>query len=63
MARPDPEVVAMLTSGLTASIALEKVTLHTHTSNFVFFLDGPFVITFAIIASCSFHYKYLVFIH
>ena len=23
--RPDPEVVAMLTSGLTASIALEKV--------------------------------------
>lgn len=28
VARPDPEVVAMLTSGLTASIALEKVTLH-----------------------------------
>jgi len=25
VARPDPEVVAMLTSGLTASIALEKV--------------------------------------
>lgn len=26
--RPDPEVVAMLTSGLTASIALEKVVLN-----------------------------------
>jgi hypothetical protein len=25
--RPDPEVVAMLTSGLTASIGLEKVKL------------------------------------
>ncbi|KAL3617371.1 hypothetical protein CASFOL_018799 [Castilleja foliolosa] len=25
VARPDPEVVAMLTSGLTTSIALEKV--------------------------------------
>jgi NADPH:quinone reductase-like Zn-dependent oxidoreductase len=25
--RPDPEVVAMLTSGLTASIALEKVSI------------------------------------
>lgn len=25
VARPDPEVVAMLTSGLTASISLEKV--------------------------------------
>jgi hypothetical protein len=30
VARPDPEVVAMLTSGLTASIALDKVTLHKH---------------------------------
>lgn len=30
VARPDPEVVAMLTSGLTASISLEKVvTLET----------------------------------
>lgn len=34
VARPDPEVVAMLTSGLTASIALEKVILHVHMNKF-----------------------------
>lgn len=27
VAKPDPEVLAMLTSGLTASIALEKVSI------------------------------------
>ena len=30
VSRPDPEVVAMLTSGLTASIALEKVVVRSH---------------------------------
>ncbi|MBA0675678.1 hypothetical protein Goari_017205 [Gossypium aridum] len=37
--RPDPEIVALLTSGLTASVALEKVRFH---SNLFLILDDYF---------------------